>query len=174
MIIKDFMNMNKPCWYEIPCGDERTKNPHCSGSISVESVLKKTEEILSKPNISYCVVYANSKNIHECLKRIKRYKRKTDQVVIVNNGCDIFNWTNIRMLFGRSIKDIVYIENDTNIGCVLARNQAMKAATGNTLFVLDDDQFINADSLHKLQSVEADVVGTEAWSMNDSGYAKRI
>jgi len=39
---------------------------------------------------------------------------------------------------------------------------------------LDDDQFINSDSLHKLQSIEADIVGTEAWSMDNNGYAKRI
>lgn len=164
--------MNKPCWYAIQCGNERKKNPHCSESISIGSVLQMTEEILSKPNISYCIVYANNKNIHECLKRIKQYKRKTDQVVIANNGCENFKLVNIRQLFDAN--EVIYIQNDTNIGCVLARNQAMKAATGNTLFVLDDDQFINADSLHKLQSIEADVVGTEAWSMDNNGYAKRI
>jgi GT2 family glycosyltransferase len=164
--------LNKPCWYKIPCGNEQTKSPACSSSISVESVLKKTEEILSKPNISYCVVYANNKNIGECLKRIKRYKRKTDQVVIVNNGCNGFAEFSIYQLFDE--EEFIYIYNKTNLGCVIARNQAMKAATGNTLFVLDDDQFINADSLHKLQSVESDAVGTEAWSMDNGGWAFRI
>ena len=164
--------MNIPCWYNIHCGNELLKNPYCSSSISVESVLKKTEHILSKPNVSYCIVYANNKNIHECLKRIKRYKRKTDQVVIVNNGCEEYIWSNIRQMF--DISEFVYIQNDSNLGCVIARNQAMKAATGITLFILDDDQFINADSLHKLQSIESDIVGTEAWSMDNNGYAKRI
>jgi len=162
----------KPCWYKIHCSNgqlERRKNPGCSQSISVDEVFGKTVDILSKPNISYCIVYANDKNIRKCLERIKEHKRKTDQVVVANNGCKTFTEPNVNQLFSKN--EYIYIENKTNLGCILARNQTMKAATGITLFILDDDQFINSDSLHKLQSIEADIVGTEAWSMDRSGYA---
>ena len=50
----------------------------------------------------------------------------------------------------------------------------MKAAKGTYIFTLDDDQFISPVSLHSLQSINADLVGTEAWSMDDNFMAHRI
>jgi ADP-heptose:LPS heptosyltransferase/glycosyltransferase involved in cell wall biosynthesis len=167
--------LSKPCWYAIPCGGnmaEGKTNPECSKSISVDSVLKKAKLILSKSLVSYCVVYHNDKNIYECLDRIRKTKRKTDQVVVANNNCKTFGKNNVAQMFPDS--EFAYIENDKNVGCVIARNQAMKAASGIYVFTLDDDQFVNPDSLHKLQSIEADIVGTEAWSMDSNGYAYKI
>jgi len=166
-IMSDFKEcpVGKPCWYEISCSDqlyEKTPNPYCSSSISVVDVMEKAKEILSIPNISYCVVSYNQNEITErCIGLINKFKKYNDEVILVDNGSEILPNVDVR----------TFITNDENKGCILARNQALQAARGRHVLTLDNDQYVSLSSIHRLMNMDEDIVGVEAWSMDDAGYA---
>lgn len=164
--------IKQPCWYLIPCSTkdnrlEETENPWCSRAISVEQVMLKLKEVLSVPNVSYCVVYHNKPLItRQCIDAIVDHSKYNDEIVIVDNGSvDAFDYT------GDNIKRL---RIDDNKGCVIGRNLAMRNATGRFLLTLDNDQFISHHTIHRLMRVEADIVGVEAWSMDQDGFAYDI
>lgn len=164
-----------PCWYDIPCSQgeiERKKNPLCSLAVKSEYVADKVNKILSKPNISYCVVYKDNEEItKECIGRILKYRKYNNELVLVDNGSK--NKECLDDLLKKQ-QLIVRIRNEKNEGCIIARNQAMKRAKGEFLFVLDNDQYISAVSIHRLMNTEGDIVGVEGWSMDGNGWAFEI
>lgn len=173
-IIQGECVQSKQCWYDttncLGIQHNKAKIAPCIESITVDQVVNKVNKVLSKPNLSYCIVYANDKNIGKCLALIREYKKTNEEVVVVNNGCQTYKENEIKALFN----NYQYIENEENLGCIIARNQAIKAARGTYVFTLDDDQFISIDTIHKLQSINADIVGSEAWSMDENYMAHRI
>jgi len=161
-----------PCWYAIPCSQgeiERKKNPLCSLGIKPDYVLSKVDKILSRPNISYCVVYKDNEEItKECVSRILKYRKYNNELVLVDNGSQNRNFLNALL---KNQQSVVRIRNKKNEGCIIARNQAMKKARGGYLFTLDNDQYISAVSIHRLLNTEGDIVGVEGWSMDKDALA---
>ena len=130
------------------------------------------QSLLSRPSISYCIVTYNQREIAtECLDAVYKTKKFTDEVVIVdNNSTDGMR----DYLIHNKEENTQYIFNEQNVGCVKARNQAMKAAHGRTLFILDSDQIIQSDTLHKMRLSDGDIVGSEAWHVGSSGICSKV
>lgn len=172
---KNCVSNGVPCWYDIPCSQgeiERKKDPLCSLAIKPEYVVSKVDKILSKPNVSYCVVYKDNEEItKECISRILKYRKHNDEIILVDNGSKNKEFLDSLL---KEQQLIVKIRNGKNEGCIIARNQAMKRAKGVYLFVLDNDQYISSVSLHRLMNTEGDVVGVEGWSMDSNGWAFAI
>lgn len=160
------------CWYEIPCrtqmdiNPELTSNAPCAKSVGVESVLGKVKEILEKPNLSYVVVYKdNPEMTQECINLIKDNKKCNDEMILVDNG------SKVKHQFDDAKKGVKCLRNEENLGCIIGRNQGMKQASGRFLLTLDNDQYISPRTMHALMNTEGDVVGVEAWSMDEGGWA---
>ena len=174
-IPKDCDSKGIPCWYSIPCSKgeiERKKNPLCSLAIKPEYIVNNVDKILSKPNISYCVVYKDNEQItRECISKILKYRQYNDELILVDNGSKSKGFLDDLL---KNQQLIVEIRNEKNLGCIIARNQAMKRAKGEFLFTLDNDQYISAISIHRLLNTEGDIVGVEGWSMDNSGWAFKI
>lgn len=163
----------KPCWYKISCSNnqgvnvyEKTSNPVCAQVISVDKVVKVVKEVLSCPNLSYCVVFHDKEQVtRQCLEKIHCSRRFNEEVILVDNGSSE----------GVAERLVSYVnilhKNSENLGCVKARNQAMKMASGRFVLTLDNDQYLSLKSTHALFQEEGDLVGVEAWSMDDKGYA---
>ncbi|HUV84105.1 MAG TPA: glycosyltransferase, partial [Methanosarcinales archaeon] len=163
-IPEDCPSKGVPCWYNVLCDKERTENsfnPPCSIALEPVSALEKIRAILSKPNVSYCVVFKDNEEItNECINRILKYKKYNDELILIDDGSEkkLFNYL-------KENESITIIRNSKNKGCVIARNQAMKRAKGEYLFILDNDQYISGISTHKMMCTEGDIIGVEGWSM---------
>ncbi len=163
--------VGKPCWYLLPCiRKQGAKRPYCSDAITVDMVMDKVHKALSTPTTTYCVVYHNKKEMtEECLKRIQAAKKWSDELMLVGNGADFTPFD-----MGLTDGNIAWINNEKNLGCIEARNQAGKKASGTFLQFFDNDQYISPHTPHRMMQIEADVVGVEAWSMTSDGYAEAI
>ena len=157
------------CWYEIPCNEthypnlELKVNPPCALAISMEDVFLKAREVLDNPNLSYVVVYKDQSEItNNCLKLIEENKKCNDELILVDNGSQ----EPCAHMAGTK-----YLRNDHNLGCIIGRNQGMKAASGRFLLTLDNDQYLSPRTVHSLMVTEGDVVGVEGWSMDEQGWA---
>jgi ADP-heptose:LPS heptosyltransferase len=76
-----------PCWYDIPCSQgeiERKKNPLCSLAVKPEYVMSKVDEILSRPNISYCL-WNDNIITEKRIKNIFKHKKYNDEIVLLDN-----------------------------------------------------------------------------------------
>lgn len=166
----------QPCWYEIPCGlnglREKMENPVCALAISPEDVFVTFEKIVKKPNISYVIIYYNGIDYtKECLRRILEVKKYSDELILLDNGSEekgVFDYLK------DSINNLKLLRSEKNEGCIKGRNKALKKVSGTYTLFLDNDQWVSPDSIHRLMSVQADLIGTEAWSMDNSGYAHKI
>jgi GT2 family glycosyltransferase len=166
----------QPCWYDIPCSDlpenqkELVISPPCAGSIPSDAVMERISQVLERPNLSYIIVYKDNLEVtNKCLGLIEKFKKGNEEIIIVDNGSEAPYCSD-----GSCAQDIVYIKNSENLGCIIGRNQGMRKAEGHFLLTLDNDQFISADTVHRLMNTEGDVVGVEGWSMDDKGWAFNI
>jgi GT2 family glycosyltransferase len=66
-----------------------------------------------------------------------------------------------------------YNREQTNTGCVLARNEAIRKARGQFVWILDNDQFVSYRTLDRIKQTEGDLVGVEGWWINHQGLAER-
>lgn len=134
-------------------------------------LVQQVDDILSTPSMSYCIVTCNNKaKAIECLDAIFRYRRANEEVVIVDNA----SIDGLGEYLNKTRYNTQIIYNNKNIGCILARNQAMKAARGRSLLVLDSDQVISANTVHNIRLCRADIVGTEAWIVSKAGVTQKV
>jgi GT2 family glycosyltransferase len=133
-------------------------------------LLQSIEDVLSKPSLSYCIVTYNRKDItKECLDAIYKYKRTNEDVIIIDNA----SIDGIKEIL-KGGHNTSYIFNKSNIGCTLARNAVMRIAQGRTLLVLDSDQIIVSDTVHKMRLCGADIVGSEGWAIDKNGITQHM
>lgn len=168
--------VGKPCWYDIRClsdADRSTKPTLCAETITVDQVMVKIDQAVRRPAISYIVLYHNNRDItKECLDRILAIKKFTDELIVLDNGSTGFTFDDLLAdLRTASVPGSCLIRNDTNLGCILGRNQAAKAASGVRLFFLDNDQYISPHTMHYLMQIGKDVTAVEPWSMDEKGIA---
>ena len=161
-----------PCWYEIPCGNraEKKENPACAIALKLPIVTEMIEKILLAPHISYVVVYHNGEeHTQKCLERVIFNMQNNDELIIIDNGSSRKGYflSFIRNLDVR----VQLLINEENLGCIKARNQGLEKARGRYVLFVDSDQLMSSISTHSLMSIEADIIGTEAWSMDAGGYA---
>jgi ADP-heptose:LPS heptosyltransferase/GT2 family glycosyltransferase len=161
-----------PCWYEIPCGEnvERKKNPACAVALKLPMVTEMIERILLVPHISYIVVYHNGEEYTQrCLERVVFNMQNNDELIIIDNGS--FQKNHFLSFVKNLAVKTQLLRNEKNLGCIKARNQGLERAWGRYILFIDSDQLMSPISTHSLMSIGADIVGTEAWSMDEDGYA---
>lgn len=164
-----------PCWYEIPCSKvdgvsimELRDNPLCSQAIEISDVIREVVRILDRPQLTYVIVYHNQDDIvRECLRHVLEYRKYNTEVIVVDNASD----NPPELIFGGLARVFKLMSNNENLGCAIARNQALRMARGRYVMFLDSDQYIGPESVQSLLVSEGDLVGTEAWSMDNAGFA---
>ena len=87
-----------------------------------------------------------------------------NQIILVDNGS-----TDETEEWARRELGIVYIRNQINLGCGIARNQGAKWATGDYLFFIDNDQFVPSDIVSRMLAFSKDMVGTNLWKVRADG-----
>lgn len=163
-----------PCWYQFPCDPTQSQREHldppaCALSLYPETVMAQVGGIIQKPSISFIVVCYNKINVtKECIKRILKVKKFNDELIVIDNGSTDSTKNYFEKL---NVEKLHYIRNEKNTGCVEARNQAFKIVNGTFVWVLDNDQYISNHSLEFVKRTDGDIVGVEAWYINDSGFA---
>lgn len=136
----------------------------------MDDVIEQAESILKIPNLTYCIVTYNRRvEAQRCIEAVMKYKRMNEDIAIVDNASD----DGTKEWIG-GLKGVRLILNDANIGCIRARNIAMKNASGRYLMLLDSDQVIASDTMHIMRLVDADIVGTEAWDMGSNATPMRV
>ena len=144
-----------------------------SKKVDPNKILFEADNILSVPSLSYCIVTHNRYDkLIKCVAAILKYKKINEEIVIVDNGSNDDTHKYLKDLEGQKNIRIKYLKENT--GCVIGRNTSMMIARGRNLFILDDDQIISANTLYNMRQVDADIVGTESWSMSGGGIPSKI
>lgn len=145
--------------------------PHCKSylmkllpdefsPIGMKLVEQKTEE--KKPKLSVIILTHNGL---ETTKKCVDYVRKLNlavfpEIILIDNGSN--DKTGV---WAEKQKDVVYIKNEYNLGCLLGRNQGFKWSTGDYLLFIDNDQYIPPDYVEMATAVGKDIVGAELWDV---------
>ncbi len=104
-------------------------------------------------------VYNKEKYVKESLKSAVNQTYKNLEIVIINDG-STDNSKAIIEDFIKDHKNIIYINEDKNIGLCLARNKAISASSGEYILPLDADDLIDktyAEKAAKILDNEPDV-----------------
>lgn len=96
--------------------------------------------------LSVCIVNWNNKDyLRECIKSLAAFAPPGDdlEVIVVDNASADGSAEMVREEF----PDVVLIANDTNAGYAQANNQALEAAHGDKLLLLNPDVVLNETTL---------------------------
>lgn len=165
-----------PCWYAFICDELKQREngtpPPCATSLKPGIVMEQVRRTLWKPNISMLVVsHNNFEMTKDCIQRLLRVKKYTDEVILIDNGSS----DQTQEYFSHMVdmeQGFRYYREGKNTGCVLARNKAISLAKGRFIWMLDNDQFIKYFSLDRVKQTEGDIVGVEGWWIDEKGMAK--
>jgi len=105
-------------------------------------------EAEKKPVLSVIIVNYNVKEfLANCLQSVqKATKTISAEIFVVDN-----NSTDGSMPFLKDrFKDVIFIENDENVGFGKANNQAIRRATGNYTLLLNPDTLLQEDTIEVL------------------------
>lgn len=113
-------------------------------------------------------VYNASKHIEGCLESLRNQTYRHLEVLFVDDcstdGC-IEKIKAFVVEEGTKDLDIKILRHDCNRGVAAARNTALDAATGDYVYSLDADDFMDADAIEMMvkeaERTDADVVGIE-------------
>lgn len=116
-------------------------------------------------------VFNASKYIGRCLESIKLQTYRNLEVIFVEDCSTDDSLAKVKDFAAcKEVNDlqIIILQHETNRGVAAARNTAMDAATGDYVYSLDADDYIDADTIalmvDEAQLKQADIVGIE-WMM---------
>ncbi len=122
--------------------------------------------------ISIVILTWNSQDLlRNCLNSV--YSGKTDgesyEIIIVDNG----SVDNTQEMLKRQFDQVKIITNKVNMGISIARNQAMKVATGEKILVLDVDTEVTPGAIASLacqmdQCPDVGIVGAKLTDASDT------
>lgn len=105
-------------------------------------------------------VYNSSRSIQRCLDSLLVQSERSIQVVCVNDGSTDDSLNVLRQI--AQADDRVLVIDQENAGVSCARNTGIDAAEGETVFFVDADDYIDAQTvervLHAMESSDAEVV----------------
>jgi GT2 family glycosyltransferase len=98
-------------------------------------------------DISVVIVNYNVKYfLEQCLQSVQRASKNLDvETIVVDNNSVDGSAAFIKARFA----DIIYVENDVNVGFSKANNQGFRMAKGNYILMLNPDTILQEDTLHK-------------------------
>jgi len=141
-------------------------NPKAQPSVFIPSIKKEEveKEDPENPVTAIVVCHDQLKYTQKCIKKLS--KTSVFKIILVDN-----NSTDRTKEWAESM-DFVYIRNQYNLGCGIARNQGAKRAQTKYLFFLDNDQYVPEDIIERLLEVKADLVGVENWEIDHEGNCR--
>jgi len=124
---------------------------------------------MKTPKVSVIIpVYNTSKFLKKCLDSIVNQTMSDIQIIIINDNSPDLEDHEICKYYDENDQRIIYIKHDTNCGLGGARNTGLRIASGEYIWFVDSDDFIDTNScefLHKLASEEnVDIVAFSATS----------
>ena len=103
-------------------------------------------------------VYNSSRSIQRCLDSLLAQSERSIQVVCVNDGSTDDSLNVLRQI--AQADDRVLVIDQENAGVSCARNAGIDAAEGETVFFVDADDYIDAQTvervLHAMESADAE------------------
>lgn len=113
-------------------------------------------------------VFNASKHIERCLESLKKQTYRDLEVLFVNDSSTDDSIEKIKAFAEEhETKDleIKVLQHVKNRGVAAARNTALDAATGDYIYSLDADDYMDADAIEQMvneaEQIDADVVGIE-------------
>src|SRR3989339_805460 len=119
---------------------------------------------MNKPLVSILIVNWNTcKLTCDCIRSVIDQTRCDYEIIVVDNASTDDSIEQIRLQF----KDVTLIANEANIGFAAANNEAMKAAKGQYLLLLNSDTVVLDGAIDKTiefadKNPDAAVVGCKA------------
>jgi GT2 family glycosyltransferase len=117
-------------------------------ALEVEGRIDDPPAAAEAPGTSVVVLSLNGKDdTRACLESLRASEVEPREILVVDNGSTdgsaemLREWPGIRL-----------IANETNLGAVAARNQAIRAATGDSILFLDNDTVLPPGALRILRS----------------------
>ena len=102
-------------------------------------------------------VYNSARSIQRCLDSLLAQSERSIQVVCVNDGSTDDSLNVLRQI--AQADDRVLVIDQENAGVSCARNAGIDAAEGETVFFVDADDYIDAQTvervLHAMESADA-------------------
>lgn len=100
-------------------------------------------------------VYQVEKYIEECVKSVLAQTLKDVEIILVNDRGSDNSWEVAKNTVSKLNPDsnVVYLENEKNMGLAATRNHGLSKATGEYVYFLDSDDMITPDALEKLYEV---------------------
>ena len=119
-------------------------------------------------------VYNTEKYLNKCLDSILNQTYKNFEVIIINDGSPD-NSINIIKDYQARYNNIIVIDEE-NGGLSVARNNGIKAATGNYLIFVDSDDYVELDLLENIEKEieDVDVLRYQVIMESDDGTKKII
>ena len=103
-------------------------------------------------------VYNSARSIQRCLDSLLAQSERSIQVVCVNDGSTDDSLNVLRQV--AQADDRVLVIDQENAGVSCARNAGIDAAEGETVFFVDADDYIDAQTvervLHAMESADAE------------------
>ena len=99
-------------------------------------------------NLSICIVTYRARDyLHECLRSIYEHTRQISyEIVVVDNG----SRDGTAELVRDNFQSVVYVENPGNAGFSRPMNQALRAANGRYILLLNPDTLIIDNAIERL------------------------
>ena len=114
------------------------------------------------------VCHNNIKDTVRCVDHVFNSNAKF-QVILVDNASK-----DATPEWAAKKKDMVYLQNQVNLGCAIGRNLGAKWARAEHILFLDNDQFIPPDYISRLLKLKRHIVGCEHWEVFSSdGMTRR-
>ena len=99
--------------------------------------------------------------VEECIQSVLRQDYKNLEIIIIDD-CGMDNSMElVEELVKNSSRDIVILRHDYNKGLSAARNTGIKQATGDYIFFLDSDDFIETYCISVLVEIAKDCVDAD-------------
>ena len=118
--------------------------------------------------------YNNCESLCQTVEKILHQTYDSYEIIIVNDG----STDNTRKYFEKKNQKKIKLINQKNSGVSCARNTGMKAASGEYIIFVDDDDELEPTALQKLSSIiksnNPDIVRFSGYSQNKDGKEKVI
>lgn len=97
-------------------------------------------------------VYNTEKYVKKCLDALTKQKTKQEiEILIINDGSNDKSELNIKEYMNKNPEANIKYYTQKNAGISESRNRGLKKATGDYVLFVDSDDYINEDTIKKLE-----------------------
>ena len=93
--------------------------------------------------------YKRSEYIEESIKSAINQTYKNIEIIVVDDNANDLEERKKTKLIVEKYKDVIYIENKTNLGASFSRNEGIKKAKGKYIAFLDDDDMYEKNKIEE-------------------------